>query len=270
MLTFRSVAVPAVALAVAVGLSACGSDGGKGEEKESAKPTPSATSSAPAYLDAPDGVTLTEPGTALDLGEEGVIAFERRQGTVGVLAVTVERIERTSFQESFVGWNVDDVTAARTPYFVRLKITNVGDVDLGGLRLDNVLWADDGQNLEAPNYYTELQQPLCSGGPLPTAFAKDATVSLCQVYFIAPAHSFESVTFEPPGGLEPVTWSGELSKVTKPGKKGKKSGKKSGKQGAKKSGKQGGKKAGKPGEGKATETPSSSPFVSPFGTPSAS
>ena len=225
MLSLRSVAVPALALAVAAGLSGCGSDDSKDAKK--AKPTASATTTAPAdYLPVPDDVTLTDPGTALALGAEGVVAFQRRQDEVGVLAVTVERIERTSFQKSFPGWNVDAATAARTPYFVRVRVTNVGDTDLGGLRLDNVLWADDGTNLEAPNYYTADQLPVCSGDPLPAPFAAGASAELCQVYFIAPTHTLENVSFPPFGGLDAVTWSGELSKVKKPGKKGKKAEKK--------------------------------------------
>lgn len=218
----RTAVAAGLALAVAGGLAGCGSDEGKKDAGDQASPSPSEASTGPApYLSVPEGVTLTEPGTALDLGEEGVIAFERRQGEIGVLAVVVERIERTSFQESFRGWNIDDATAARTPYFVRVKLTNVGDTDLGGLRLDNVLWADDGSNLEAPNYYTAAQLPVCNGAALPTAFATGAAAELCQVYFIAPAHSLESVTFPPYGGADPVTWSGALSKVTKPAKPGK-------------------------------------------------
>lgn len=215
----RPLAVPALALAVAAGLAACGSDDGK--DAEQAKPSPSATSAAPeTYLPVPDDVTLTEPGTALGLGEEGVVAFQRRQDEVGVLGVTVRRIERTSFEESFPGWNVDDVTAARTPYFVRVAVTNVGDVDLGGMRLDNVLWGDDGTTLEAPNYYTAEQLPVCSGDPLPTPFAAGATAELCQVYFIAPTRTLERISFSPFGGLDAVAWSGDLSPVGKPGKKG--------------------------------------------------
>jgi hypothetical protein len=209
--------VPALALAVAAGLSGCGSDDTKDTKK--AKPSEATSSAAADYLPVPDDVTLTEPGTQLGLGEEGVVAFQRRQDEIGVLSVSVERIERTSFQESFPGWNVDAATAARTPYFVRVKVTNVGDTDLGGLRLDNVLWGDDGTTLEAPNYYKADQLPVCSGDPLPTPFAADATAELCQVYFIAPTHALEKISFPPFGGLDPITWSGELSPVQKPGKK---------------------------------------------------
>lgn len=202
-------------------LTGCGSNGDdKAEEKESVKPTPSATTDAPApYYDVPLGVTLTEPGTQLALGAAGVIAFERRQKEIGVLSVQVDRIERTSFQESFPGWNVDDVTAARTPYFVRLTVTNVGTTDLGGLKLANVIWADDGTTLEAPNQYTKEQLPVCAGDPLPATFRQSATAQICQVYFIAPARTLQTISFIPPAGLDPVTWAGEISKVEKPAKK---------------------------------------------------
>ena len=217
----RSLALPVAALVAAAGLAACGSDADGADARPKGSEAPSSTAPT-SYLPVPEDVALTEPGTRLALGSPGVVAFQRRQDQVGVLEVEVRRIERTSFQRSFPGWNVDDATAARTPYFVRVAVTNAGDTDLGGMRLTNVLWASDGATLEAPNYYPADQLPACVGGPLPTPFAAGATAELCQVYFIAPGRSLESIAFAPSGGLEPVTWSGEISKVSKPGKPGKK------------------------------------------------
>lgn len=215
----RSTFASVVLLGLVLGAAGCGSEEKKASDDKSAKPSPSVSESPASYLEVPAGVTLTEPGTQLALGEEGVVAFERRQKEVGTIAVTVDRIERTSFRESFPNWEVDEVTAARTPYFVRLAVTNVGDTDLGGLQLDNVIWADDGTTLEAPNYYTKKQQPACVGGPLPEEFATGATTELCQIFYIAPERTLESISFIPPAGLDAVTWVGEISKVTKPGKK---------------------------------------------------
>lgn len=210
---------------LAAALGACGSedekrDDAKDEKSATPTPSPAATTAAPAsYLPVPSGVALTAPGTELDLGEHAVVAYEPRQDQVGVLAVTVDRIERTSFQESFTGWTVDDVTAARTPYFVRFTVVNVGDEELGGRSLDNVLWASDGTTLNAANFYTAAQQPLCAGGTLPAAFPAGTDATMCAVYFIAPAQELQAVTFQPPGGLDPVLWKGAVSKVTKPSKK---------------------------------------------------
>ncbi|HWI44013.1 MAG TPA: hypothetical protein VNS81_10360 [Nocardioides sp.] len=231
MLTVRSVAVPALALAVAAGLSGCGSDDKSAGHEKSSKPSASgtATSAAP-YLDVGGDVELTAPGTKLGLGQEGVVAWEPRQGVIVAAGVTVERIERTSFQESFPDWNVSDVTAARTPYFVRVKVTNPAENPLAGVSLQ--LWgADDGGTLEAPNFYDRTQLPACSGATaMPPGIRTETPYEMCQVYFIAPGRTLTSVNFQPPAGIDAVTWSGEISKVAQPksskkSKKDKKTGK---------------------------------------------
>ncbi|MFC5730778.1 MULTISPECIES: hypothetical protein [Nocardioides] len=219
----RSTLVPVVVLGLALVAAGCGADDKKADRDESASPSPTSTTTSPApYLEVAEGVELTEPGTALALGQEAVVAFELRQDVTAALAVTVERIERTSFRESFQGWRIDDVTAARTPHFVRLKVTNVGEGDLGGLLLDDVIWADDGTKLEAPVYYDAKQLPVCAGGPLPKAFASGATAALCQVYFIADGHRLAAVTFHPPADLAAITWTGAFSKVQPPARNPKK------------------------------------------------
>ncbi|KRB77387.1 hypothetical protein ASE01_11765 [Nocardioides sp. Root190] len=245
----RTRLVVAAGLALAA-LAGCGSNQGDDEADDGDKATsPSATpTTAEPYLEVPAGVSLTEPGAVLELGESGVVAFQKRQEEIGVLSVSVDRIERTSFTESFDGWNVNDVTAARTPYFVRATVTNLGDLDLGGYVVDSVLWAEDGENLEAPTAYASTLLPVCHADPLPTPFVKDATAEICLTYFIAPAHTLQGVSFQPFGGLDAITWSGELSPVTEPVKPGKKGGKKG---------------------DKSIETPSGTPSGTPGGTPSA-
>ncbi|GAA3673249.1 hypothetical protein GCM10022237_36110 [Nocardioides ginsengisoli] len=221
MLSVRSLAVPVATLVAAAGLSACGSD-----DKPAAAPSAGASASAApsSYLPVPDGVTLTEPGTQLALGEQGVVAYQADQnGLPLVVRLSVERIERTSFQQSFGGWNIDATTAARTPYFVRVKATNLGIRGVGRHQLATALWGNDGSTLEAPNFYTKAQLPSCDGDALPDTLAQGQSAEVCQVYFMAPDHALESVLFQPPGGLKPVAWAGPVSKVSpgKPGKTGK-------------------------------------------------
>lgn len=222
----RHAVASAAAVALALALAGCGSDEEQAGEKESASPSGSESSASPApYLEVPEGVELTAPGTRLGLGDEGVIAWQPRQDRVATAGVTVERIERTSFRESFPGWSVDPTTAARTPYFVRLQVTNPGGADLAGASLP-VWGADDGGTLEAPNYYKKSQLPVCYGAEaLPASLDSDEPYELCQVYFIAPDRTLDSVAFRPPGDLGPITWSGEISKVQKP-KKPKRAGRK--------------------------------------------
>ncbi|WP_370290276.1 hypothetical protein [Nocardioides sp.] len=224
----RPAGVAALLLALAA-TSACGggedddrrpSAGRSGSPSVAASAGESATSpsGASSYLPVPDGVTLTPPGTALSLGAQGVVAFERRQGQVGVLGVEVRRIEPTTFKRSFAGWSIDPTTAAsRIPYFVRVRVTNLGDLDLGGLKLDSLVYADDGATLEAPSYYLRTQLPRCVGGPLPRRFAKGASVELCQVYYLPRDRRLEAIAFPPFGGAAPITWSGPYSKVGRVG-----------------------------------------------------
>lgn len=225
----RRTAVAALLIALAA-TSGCG--GGDGAPRRpQATASSSATSSdgassgasgssatAGEYLPVPDTVTLTPPGTSLALGAQGVVAFERRQGQVGVLGVAVRRIEPTTFRRSFKGWRIDAATAAsRVPYFVRVRVTNLGDLDLGGLTLDNLVYADDGATLEAPSYYLRTQLPRCVGGPLPRRFVKGASVELCQVYYLPRERRLERIAFPPFGGAAPVTWSGPYSKLGRVG-----------------------------------------------------
>ncbi|MDN5744490.1 MAG: hypothetical protein L0H31_05135 [Nocardioidaceae bacterium] len=227
MLNLRPVCTALVASGVALAvLAGCGSDEETSKKKD-AKAISSASTSAPApYLDVPEGVTLTEPGIALDLGDKATVAFQRRQDEVDIVEITVERIERTSFRESFATWNLSDDVAARTPYFVRVSLTNADEDDLGGRTLNGVLWANDGSTLEAPNGYTSRALPACAGKSLPKTFPPGASVDLCEVYFIAPAQPLKNMLFQPPGGLEPITWSGKVSKASDPSKKQKKAPKK--------------------------------------------
>ena len=106
----RTGAVVSLLLSCAL-LAGCSGDP---EEPASADPTGSATPSesttptpeAPPSLEVPEGVALTAEGSALALGDQAVVAYQPRQEAVGVLEVTVARIERTTFRRSFAGWQL--------------------------------------------------------------------------------------------------------------------------------------------------------------------
>lgn len=193
-------------------LAGCGSD----SADEAAEPEPSASTSDPAaYLDTPDGVTLTEPGTELSLGEAATVAWEPREGTIAVLDLTVDRIERTTFDESFQGWQIDDATAAMTPYFVRATATNVSGEDLGGVQV--LLWArDDSGTLVAVQRFTEKTFRPCPSADLPKAFPDGDTAQVCFVYLISPGRALTAVAFPPPQQADEVLWTGKVSTKVRP------------------------------------------------------
>ena len=150
-LSAATTSVAALALGAAL-LTGCSSDDGgntgSGDASSAATTSPGASDSssgaepgdggsetAEPYLPVPEGVELTPPGTELEVGDSAVVAWEPRQKTVGVLEITVKRLERTTFEKSFEGWKLEPAVRRTTPYFVRARVANVGDTDLGGVEV---------------------------------------------------------------------------------------------------------------------------------------
>ena len=239
-------AVPSLArrAAVAVGggvlalglLAGCSDDSAGGASDGPTTPTASATGSTDAtgtptpasYLPVPAGVTLTAPGTALQLGETGTVAWRPRQDRVVALDLTVDRIDKTSFKESFQGWVVTKEMKGQIPYFVRVKAKNVSDADAGGLLVP--LYAQvDTTSMYEPLSFKEQQFEPCPGGVLPAKLMPGDTADLCFVYLLPEGAQLDSAAFDLVGELEPVTWTGKITAIEKPkkdkgGKKDKKKG----------------------------------------------
>jgi hypothetical protein len=199
----------------------------------SAGPTGASSSGTPTaaetnYLEVPDGVELTDPGSELALGQAATVAYEPRQGTVAALEIKVVRLRRATFDQ-FVGWKLDKKIRATTPYFVDAKVTNVGDSDLGGRPVP--LYIVDGENrLIEASIFTAAFHP-CSGATLPKKFEQGDSTRACLVY-LSPHHGdLTAVSFRPTQEFDPITWTG---KVEEPQKAKKKSDKKGSRKGSKK------------------------------------
>ncbi|MEV7431037.1 hypothetical protein AB0N29_15585 [Nocardioides sp. NPDC092400] len=228
-------------LAAGLLLTACSDDSegsadpGSGDSSSPAGEAGSASASATPYLPVPDGVELTPQGTELSVGDEAVVAYEPRQGQVGVLGIRVDRLERTTFKESFSGWQLDAATKKSNPYFVRATLTNEGDTKLGGRPVP--LYIVDGKNtlIEASSFASRFAP--CPSGPLPKKFGPGAKTDVCLVYLAPDKGDLTAVSFRPTQEFNPITWTGDLEKVggDKGGKgdKGDKGGKKGGKTGGK-------------------------------------
>ncbi|MFG2672915.1 hypothetical protein [Streptomyces sp. NBC_00341] len=150
----------AAALAtMGLGLTACND----GDDSASAQDSPSA--SAPASADpaasdsaaadpsspsadpgdaggAPAGGDTTAPGTKLKVGEKAVLPFKYGTDKKGTIAVTVTAIEKGA-EADMAGFGAK--AKGMTPYYIRMKVENVGGTDLSyaSLRLRGEL-ADGG------------------------------------------------------------------------------------------------------------------------------
>jgi hypothetical protein len=193
--------------------SESGSASESGSESGSASPADS--------LLVPDGVDLTDQGATLEVGETATVAYEVRQGVVGVLDITVTRLEKTSFAESFVGWDLTDETKATKPYFVRATVANRGETDLAELRLQPLYIVDGTDTLIESTLFGSTFKP-CSPNAFPAPFPSGATVDLCLVYLAPNKGDLVAASFRPTEADVPITWTGELQKPKPPkGEKGK-------------------------------------------------
>jgi hypothetical protein len=178
------------------------------------------------YLPVPEGVTLTEAGAELGLGDQATVAWRPRQDTVVALDLIVERIDRTTFEESFDGWVVTPEMKGQVPYFVLATATNVGADAVGDL-LVPLYGATAGRMYEPLDFREELFEP-CPGGSLPEELRPGRSTELCFVYLLPKEQQLEAAAFDVGGELSPVRWSGRITAIEKPDNDRKKDGKQNG------------------------------------------
>ncbi len=222
LLRVRS-AVAAVALVASGGLlagcsgddsSSSGTATGDGSGSTEASDPTSAAASPSSTLPVPAGVELSPEGGQLQLGETATVAYELRQGVVGVLDIKVTRLEKTSFGKSFVGWDLDQGQKNSNPYFVRATVTNRGDTDLGGKRVP--LYIVDGTNtlVEATTFASSFTP--CQPGEFPKKFGTGRSMKVCLVFLSPKKGDLTAVSFRPTQDFDPITWTGELQKPKPP------------------------------------------------------
>lgn len=137
----------ALAATMGLGLSACDSGDDEADAKASPTASASASTSSEPTSESPDsgddGGTpvdgdVTAPGTELKVGDKAVLPFEYTSKKKGTIAVTVTAIEKgaESDMEAF-----GDKAKGMTPYYIKMKVENVGGTDLSyaSLKLDGVL-----------------------------------------------------------------------------------------------------------------------------------
>lgn len=188
-------------------LSACSGD----DDSPSSDPSGSEASVADSpYLEVPDGVELTAQGSELAFGDPATVAFEPRQDEVAALDLTVVSLEKASFK-LFVGWKLSDETLATTPYFMQVKVENVGEADLGGKRVP--VYGVDGENklIESSTFASNFKP--CPSASFPDKFATGDTFKTCLVYLAPDAGELTAASFRPTEEFNPIVWTGEVGKV---------------------------------------------------------
>jgi hypothetical protein len=212
--------------AVLAGCSGSGDNKGDGDPATSPSTSQSSTqsstqpSASETYLPVPAGVDLTPQGSKLGLGDDAVVAYTPRKDMVGVLDLKVTRLERTTFKQSFQGWQLEKATKKSTPYFVHVTVKNVGDTDLGGRPVSPPLYIVDGDNtlIEASSFASEFKP--CPSKPLPKKFKHGARTTVCLVYLSPGKGQLTAVSIRPTEAFTPITWTGKVETIKDKPKKG--------------------------------------------------
>jgi hypothetical protein len=218
-MTSRSRAAAVALVLAAASLAACSS---AGEPDPGPDTVPTTSLSTAPYLPVPDGVELTPQGKHLEVGDSAVVAWEPRQGLVGVLDLTVTKIERTTVEKTLSQWQLSPAQRASTPYFVHVDVRNVGETDLGGRAVPLYGLTSGDLLLEATPFVSAFKP--CPSTPLPKPFGPEATAQMCLVYLVARPQTLKGVSFRPVETFDPIYWTGAAEpyvapKPTKPSPK---------------------------------------------------
>jgi hypothetical protein len=195
--------------ALALAVTACGSDD---PENPNGEADPSATDTAEEpYLPVPEGVELTAQGSELAVGDTATVAYELKDDSVGALDITVTSLEKANF-DLFVGWELTKEIKKTSPYFVRAKVTNVGETDVGSGKGTRAvpLYAVDGENrLIESSLFTGSFKP-CDGATFPKKFKPGDTMKACMVYLAPDKGELTAASFRPTQEFDPIIWTGEV------------------------------------------------------------
>ncbi|MFM9368463.1 hypothetical protein [Streptomyces sp. Da 82-17] len=176
----------ALVTTLGLGLTACGGDtedGATGKEKATTAPDPGKESPSTEATDggeneggdAQPAADATAPGTELKVGEKAVLPFEY-SGKKGTLAITVTSIDKGAEADMA---RFGDKAKGVTPYFIKMKVENVGDTDLSRAYVQL-------RGLLAGNQSTGLSligdiPGKCDKESAPAEFAKGASFETCSL-----------------------------------------------------------------------------------------
>jgi hypothetical protein len=216
----RPVACAAILAVATLALGGCGDgssstpDAGTSGSSATSRTTttPAAGSSSADTAVTVQGVTLTDQGTALKVGQPARVSWHPNQKTTGVMKVSVTKLEKVPIS-AFKDWQLDAATQRSTPFYVHATVRNLGKGPLSGVPVP--LYLLDGRNtlLQASTF--RAQFPACPSTPLPAKFTRGKRASVCLVYF-APDHGkLVAVSFRPTQTFDAITWTGPLAKQAK-------------------------------------------------------
>ncbi|KHL19012.1 hypothetical protein CLV56_3561 [Mumia flava] len=171
---------------------------------DDAEPADANTPTSTSLVDLPDGVTLTEAGTAVAVGKPATIGYPVGD-KASAITVTVTKVRKGTAAD-LDGWALPGKTAAATPYLVDVTVRNDGPDPLGGAKVP-VFAADPGDTYVAPTSFKGGTFTKCAGGALPKPFAQGDVAKRCYVFLTQPGKPFTSIQVRTDDLAAPVSWT---------------------------------------------------------------
>ncbi|WP_262849191.1 hypothetical protein [Mumia quercus] len=192
--TGRRAAVLAMVASAALVLGGC-----SGDDEKPAKGATTATSA----VDVPEGVTLTEAGTTLDVGKPATVGYPVGKAA-SALTVTVTSV-KPGRASDLAGYVLDPASAASTPYFVSVDVRNDGPDPLGGAAVP-LYGFDSTDTYFPPTRFAGEPYDRCPGGVLPKTFDAGASTKACFVLLVPQGATLTSVQVRTEDLATPVSW----------------------------------------------------------------
>jgi hypothetical protein len=154
----------------------------------------------------PHGVRLTAQGTKLKFGKSATVAWQPTQKKVGVIKVAVTKVERVPIS-AFRAFRLDRATRTSTPYYVHVRVKNVGKGSLAHTPIPLYV-LEHNTLLETSTFRARF--PACPSRPLPSGFKPGHKTSACLVYFVPRHGRLDAVSFRPTQDFDAITWRGKV------------------------------------------------------------
>jgi hypothetical protein len=203
-----------VAAAAAIGatvLSGCGSSGGSGGATTTTvtmTTTIETTATTPTTADTATPGSLTPVGSTLKMGQAAVIRYDDATAHATTdLEVTPEPIEQGSIDD-FKNIQLDDNQKTATPFYVKLKVKNVGKGDLSG--------SEPGSYIDGVDDRGQIQNEVIFFGGFarcpsvqPKHFKPGDSYETCLTYLIPKGGSIVGmrwIAFDQKTGKSDINW----------------------------------------------------------------
>jgi hypothetical protein len=124
----------------------------------------------------------------------------------------------------FAAYQLDERTKQARPYYVRVRVKNVGPGDLS--RMAVPLYAVDQTDTLIQQSTFNNSFTRCPSQPLPAGFGTGKTLAGCLVYFVPNGGTLTKMSYRPLQAFEPITWEGAILPPATQKKDEKKKGKK--------------------------------------------